>query len=122
MEARRRTDLCVARTTGTGCERKHRPGPDPSACPCCDSRLVQPTDWRLAGRSSWSVSLRCPECEWRGDGVYDQAIVDRYDEELHRGALALTESLEVLTRWNMDAEGERLRIALERDLVLPEDF
>ena len=40
-----------------------------------------------AGRNAalGASTLRCPECEWNGGGVYDQEIVDRFDEELDAG-------------------------------------
>ena len=43
-------------------------------CPQCGSRLVQPTCWEQAGdRGHWRLWRRCPECEWRCDGVHGEA-------------------------------------------------
>ena len=95
---------------------------DLSLCPCCRRDLVYPIDWTPAGRGDWSVTLRCPECEWRGGGIYTQDQVDRFDEALDDGVQALMDDLELLTRANAEAEIERFAAALQADLILPEDF
>jgi hypothetical protein len=91
-------------------------------CPSCSSDLVHPVRWFEHGEGHWHVDLRCPECEWWGRGVYAQAEVDRYDEELDRGAQALMEDLQSVTRANMEDEAETLAAALAADCILPEDF
>jgi hypothetical protein len=97
---------------------------DPDLCRCgtCDSTLVQPLDWELVGRSHWRVVLRCPNCEWTGTGVFDQAAVDRYDRDLDRGTRKLTNTLRRVTRACMEAEIEQFACALETDLIMPFDF
>jgi predicted RNA-binding Zn-ribbon protein involved in translation (DUF1610 family) len=103
-------------------------GPAPSTqddlhvCPECASHLVFPTDWAPAERRRWSVELRCPDCEWRGGGIYDQAIVDRFDEQLDVGTESLVEDLQLLSRSNMEEEIDRFADALQADAILPEDF
>src|SRR5215211_9282124 len=47
-------------------------------CPSCNSQLVYPTDWAPAEPKTWTVQLRCPDCEWHGGGVYAQDLVDRF--------------------------------------------
>jgi predicted RNA-binding Zn-ribbon protein involved in translation (DUF1610 family) len=91
-------------------------------CPECTSQLVFPIDWAPAENRRWSVELRCPDCEWQGSGVYAQAIVDRFDEELDRGTESLVEDLKLLARANMEEEIERFATALASDQILPEDF
>lgn len=91
-------------------------------CPCCSRDLVYPVDWSPAGPLQWSVALRCPECEWRGAGVYSQEVVDRFDEVLDEGTQALLDDLELLTRANMEEQAECFATALRDDLILPEDF
>lgn len=107
-------------------QRGRRPGIDPSAelhiCPRCDSDFVYPLDWSQAGENHWCVELRCPECEWRGRGVYDQDILDRFDVELDAGTAAVIDDLTDLTRANMEDEADRFLVALRGDLILPEDF
>jgi len=68
------------------------------------------------------VTLRCPECEWRGGGVYHQDLIDRFDEALDDGTQAVLDVLELLTRSNMEEQIERFMGALEANVILPEDF
>ena len=91
-------------------------------CPSCASELVYPTDWAPADRKSWSVQLRCPDCEWHGGGVYAQEVVDRFDEALDRGTEALLGDLSLLTRANMEEQVERFVTALNAGWIVPEDF
>jgi hypothetical protein len=91
-------------------------------CAECASELVYPTDWAPAAPKHWHVELRCPECEWRGEGIYSQDIVDRFDIALDDGTEAVLDDLTRLTRANMEEEVDRFVDALARDLILPEDF
>ena len=91
-------------------------------CPSCDRDLVYPVDWAPAGALRWSVALRCPQCEWRGGGIYGQDVVDRFDEVLDDGTQALLDDLELLTRANMESQVEGFATALRDNLILPEDF
>ncbi len=91
-------------------------------CGDCDSELVYPVEWEEAGATHWEVTLRCPNCEWNGTGVYEQHVVERFDEELDRGTEALVRDLKRLMQANMEDEIERFITALEGDHVLPEDF
>ena len=91
-------------------------------CRECGSDLVYPTDWAQAAAQRWSVQLRCPDCEWRGEGVYGQEAVDRFDEVLDDGSQAILDDLTKLTHANMSDEIDLFVDAIERDLVLPEDF
>jgi hypothetical protein len=107
--------------------RREQPRPEPDAtelhvCPPCGSQLVYPTDWTPAGTHAWAVDLRCPECEWTGNGVFSQELVDRFDVELDLGVEALLEDLNSFTRAIMEEEAERFTDALRFDHVLPEDF
>jgi hypothetical protein len=91
-------------------------------CPSCTSHLVYPIDWAPADRKRWSVELRCPNCEWHGNGVYAQEIVDRFDEQLDRGTEELLGDLTMLTRANMEEQVERFVAALNAGWIVPEDF
>ncbi len=95
---------------------------DLHVCGTCDSGLVYPVEWEEAGATHWEVTLRCPNCEWAGTGVYEQQIVERFDEELDRGTEALVRDLKRLMQANMEDEIERFVTALEGNHVLPEDF
>jgi hypothetical protein len=95
---------------------------DLHVCGRCDSRLVFPSEWEEAGATHWEVTLRCPNCEWSGTGVYEQEVVERFDEELDRGTEALVRDLKRLMQANMEEEIDRFVDALSADHVLPEDF
>lgn len=91
-------------------------------CPSCEGKLVQPIEWFEQSGSRWHVDLRCPECDWRGNGSFSQHEVDAFDDELDRGASLLVEDLRALTRTNMEEETDRFATALDTDSILPEDF
>ena len=91
-------------------------------CPQCTSNLVYPLDWTPMDAVHWRVSLRCPECEWSAVGLYEQAVLDRFDQVLDAGTHSIHADLRKLERSNMEAELERFNDALGGDLILPEDF
>jgi hypothetical protein len=91
-------------------------------CFNCESELVYPLDWMEEGVRHWRIVLRCPECEARREGVFEQAIVERLDDELDRGAGALLSDLKRLTHANMTDEVEFFVRALDADLITPADF
>lgn len=92
-------------------------------CPECGSSLVQPTCWEQEGnRTHWRVWRRCPECEWRGQGLHDELTIDAYDEQLDRGSHQLAEELRALEHANMRAVTEVFVAALSQDLIGADDF
>ena len=91
-------------------------------CPECDRDLVYPVDWEEASATHWEVELRCPNCAWSEVGTFDQATVDRFDEQLDMGTEALVKDLRRLVQANMEAEAERFAAALDANAILPEDF
>jgi len=91
-------------------------------CTACSSELVYPTSWDEAERDSWRVQLRCPDCEHRREGVFSQATVEAFDEQLDSGTDALTADYRRLCRANMADEVERFMAALGSGAILPEDF
>jgi len=91
-------------------------------CFHCAGELVYPLDWCEEGPRHWRIVLRCPECESRREGVFDQASVERLDDELDRGSSALLGDLRRMTHANMSEEIEFFARALEADLILPSDF
>jgi hypothetical protein len=109
----------------------HAPRPAPGSppetadlhvCPECSRSLVYPVEWDEASPTHWEVQLRCPNCEWRTVGLYDQATVDRFDEQLDHGTEALVRDLKRVTRANMEEEIERFSSALTSDAIWPMDF
>ena len=97
-------------------------GTDLQVCGTCNSDLVYPMEWDEAGATHWEVTLRCPNCEWTGTGVFEQGVVERFDEELDRGTEALVRDLKRMMHANMEDEIERFVLALEGDHILPDDF
>jgi hypothetical protein len=91
-------------------------------CPVCDSDLVYPIDWDRSGQSSWTLRLRCPECETRREVTVGRAGVEQLNRELYFGAQALAREADQMTRRNFEDEVDRIVVALERDLILPMDF
>lgn len=91
-------------------------------CPECASELVAPVAWEEAGRSHWEVTLHCPNCDWLGGGVFDEELVERFDEQLDRGTEALVRDLQRLMRANMEDEIDRFVAALAADAIWPMDF
>ena len=91
-------------------------------CPDCSSPLVAPVAWEQAGPHEWAVTIQCPNCEWWDADVFDEATVERFDEELDRGTEALVRDLLRLMRANMEDDVERFLTALRADAILPEDF
>ena len=91
-------------------------------CVECESHLVYPTDWQEAGPQHWEVELRCPNCEWRGSGVFHQTIVESFDDELDRGVDVLLSDYRALVSSNMEDEIDRFAKALDAGAILPTDF
>ena len=95
---------------------------DAHHCPVCRSELVYPLDWDRSGPASWTMILRCPECETRREVTLGRASVEELNRELYQGAQAIAREADRLTRRNFEDEVERMVAALECDLILPMDF
>lgn len=91
-------------------------------CPECSSELVQPVEWFERDSTSWAVELRCPECEWRGGGVFNQSAVDEFDRLLDEGCQSLHSDLAKLEQENNETEIAAFSKALRYERILPEDF
>jgi len=92
-------------------------------CPSCASGLVQPVAWeQTERRGHWHLWRRCPECEWRGDGVHGDLQVEAYDEELDSGTEAVATELKRLAEENMRRLADSFAAALAADLISAEDF
>jgi len=95
---------------------------DLHVCLECSSDLVHPVQSEESGPESWSVLLRCPNCDTYRRGVFSQQAVEALDEELDRGAGVLTRDYKSTVRANMAQEIDRFVAALDADAILPEDF
>jgi hypothetical protein len=91
-------------------------------CFHCAGELAYPLDWTEEGPWQWRIVLRCPECESRREGVFEQAVVERLDDELDRASGALLGDLKRMTHANMSEEVEFFVRALAADLIVPSDF
>jgi hypothetical protein len=92
-------------------------------CSECGSKLVQPVRWeQTASRGHWRLWRRCPECEWRSDGIHGEREIDAYDEQLDNGTEILAGKLEELERENMRRIVETFATALAADLIGADDF
>jgi hypothetical protein len=91
-------------------------------CFHCAGELAYPLDWSEEGPRHWRILLRCPECESRREGVFEQAAVEQLDDELDRAAGALLGDLRRMTHANMSEEVEFFVRALDADLIVPSDF
>jgi hypothetical protein len=91
-------------------------------CPECDRGLVYPVQWEESSATHWEVLLRCPNCEWSEVGSFDQATVDRFDENLDLDTEMLIRDLKRLTKANMTEEVEAFTKALDEDLITADDF
>jgi len=91
-------------------------------CFHCAGELAYPLDWAEEGPRHWRIVLRCPECESRREGVFEQGLVERLDDELDRAASLLLGDLKRMTHANMSEEVEFFARALAADLIVPSDF
>jgi hypothetical protein len=91
-------------------------------CFHCSGELVYPLDWSEEGLRHWRIVLRCPDCESRREGVFEQTAVEMLDDELDRASSALLGDLRRMTHANMTEEAEFFIRALDADLIVPSDF
>lgn len=93
-----------------------------SECLNCACEYVHPVEWEPAANKSWSVLLRCPNCDVHRVGIFEQAELDAFEARLDRGEELLREAYQRLVRANMTAEAKRFAHALAVEAILPEDF
>jgi hypothetical protein len=113
----------MANASHTGTGTKTGTGTGLHVCPRCGSALVQPTRWeQTSDRGHWRLWRRCPECEWRCDGVHDDREIDSFDEALDRGTEDLAETLKTIVQENMERVADTFAAALAADLITADDF
>lgn len=95
---------------------------DLHVCPSCESELVYPVSWEERDGDCWHIERRCPNCEWRHSGEYDQDEVEAFDDVLNDGTEELLITLRNAARTNMEDDVERLIEALHLDRIEPMDF
>ncbi len=103
-------------------ERYQAPEEELHACRRCPSQLVEPIAVRRFDSEWWHVERRCPECQWTGADLVDEAAVNRLGDQLDAGRAAMAALLQIMEHSEMEREVERFTRALALDQVLPEDF
>ena len=88
---------------------------------------MQPLSWAPAAQEppaqgQWELALRCPNCFWFAEGVYDEADVSALEDALDHGLEQLLSDLLSLAEANLNDEVERFAAALHAGHILPEDF
>jgi hypothetical protein len=96
--------------------------PELHVCEACGGDLVYPVSWEERSGDTWSIERRCPNCEWRHVGEFDQDAVELFDDVLNEGTEDLLVTLRTFARENMESDVERLIEAIRSDLILPMDF
>jgi hypothetical protein len=91
-------------------------------CGMCGRDFVNPVAWESVGSEHWRLLLRCGECGTWCDVTVTNAVAERYDVELHRGAQVLAGLLDRLDRERMVAQADAMTIALQLGLVDAADF
>jgi hypothetical protein len=91
-------------------------------CPSCAGELVHPLDWAEESPGRWRILMLCPDCDLEREGVFGQALVERFDDELDRATSSLLDDLKRITQANMAEEILRFSRALQLDLIGPSDF
>lgn len=99
-----------------------RPAQHLHICRCCDSELIQASEWEDAGDDHWQLRLRCPNCGWCRRGTFSSIQLAALEDHLDVGFNVLLRDLKRFTAANMTEEIERFALALETELILPEDF
>jgi hypothetical protein len=91
-------------------------------CPTCASPHVDLVDGTEAVPGHWELTLRCPECERFREVACTEPDLARLEEALARGAAALAEELERVSRLAFEEDVERLIVALRANAILPMDL
>lgn len=91
-------------------------------CPVCHGDLVHPVDWRRTGKASWSLRLRCPECERQRSVILGRSEVEQLNRDLYHGTQELAREAQRVSRRNFEDEARRFVAALHRGDIEPIDF
>ncbi len=91
-------------------------------CPVCGGGLVYPLDWEREDASTWTLRLRCPECETVRDVVMDRPAVEALNRELYLAHREVAEASRDMARRHFEEEAERIIAALRSGLIQPMDF
>lgn len=92
------------------------------SCGQCGCDMVQPVEWDGYGPRHWKIELRCPNCEARCSTVVEDDVAELCDRAHQQGARALQLILATISSERDERDVEQLRLALEMNHLLPEDF
>jgi hypothetical protein len=105
---------------------KHEPQEaDPSGlsrCVLCHRDFVVPVQWEPVGTDRWWMFIRCAECGTSREVTVTNAVAERYDDELARGAREIGRAVHRLEHERLSAEADAFVDALRLDLIEPADF
>jgi flavoprotein len=91
-------------------------------CRACGTDFVYPVEWRPHDDDSWWMLLRCGACGFCRETIAPNALADRFDLELDRMQADIRAEAGRLERERQVEEAEAFAAALDRDLIIPEDF
>ena len=91
-------------------------------CPVCRGDLVHPVDWQRTGETSWSLRLRCPDCETQRSVVLGRPEIEQLNRDLYHGTQELAREAQRVSRQNFEDEARRFVTALRRGDIEPIDF
>jgi len=83
---------------------------------------VSPVEWEPVGEDRWWMYLRCGECGTGREVTVTNEVAERYDEELNRGAKAISRAAKLLDQQRMRADVSAFIAALRSGLIEPADF
>jgi len=96
---------------------------DLHVCHGCGSGLVQPCgELPRPQTGDWHVWLQCPDCGWTDARVCEEEALERFDEELDRGADELFGQLARMEGEHMREYTDHFVAALRADLISADDF
>ena len=97
--------------------------PQLHVCDDCDQPFVVPVSVvDLVDRDRAVVELHCTNCGRTVLGVHDDAALEALDLELSAATASIREAVELLAYVEEHERVEAFADALQRDLILPEDF
>ncbi len=95
-------------------------------CPDCKGVLVQPVDKEAAyvrfGQQIWLLYRRCAECDWGDSGLFETKDVKDFEERHEESLSGLRAELSEIEHTRLSEAATSLRIALDNDLIGPDDF
>jgi hypothetical protein len=99
------------------------PTPGLETCPGCERPFVVPVALLdLVDEGLYLLALHCKNCDRLGVGTFEDAEVERLEREMSQAAAQMESAAELVQVSRFIDELAPFRDALQRDLVLPEDF